>query len=95
MSASCPRYGFFVRVVLHPDTEPRTVIRLRESFTQVLEKRGLSLRLGGTIRHWMHLVWREGSQAEHADREAVEAWIGGQHEVVTSEIGPLADLDEE
>jgi len=84
-----------MRVVLQPDTEPRQVIRLRESFTQAAAQRGLSIRLGGTIRHWMHLVWREGSQAEHADREAVEEWIVAQPEVTTSEVGPLADLDEE
>lgn len=95
MSASCPRLGFFVRLVLHPDTHPRTVIRLRESLAEVANARGLTIRLGGTIRHWMHLVWREGSQAEHADREAMEAWAGQQPEVMTVEIGPLTDLDEE
>lgn len=95
MSASCPRFGFYLRAVLHPDTEPRTVVRLRESFGDLARSRGLSFKIGGTIRHWMHLVWHEGSQAEHADREALAAWASSQPEVSTVEVGPLSDLDEE
>ena len=94
MSSTCPRFGFYLRAVLHPETEPRTVVRLRDSFREVAGSRGLSYTIGGTIRHWMHLVWREGSQAEHADREALKAWASAQPEVATVEVGPLADLDE-
>lgn len=94
MSASCPRLGFTLRVVLHPDTKPRTVVQLREALTALVASRGLTLRLGGTIRHWSHLLWRDGSQAEHADREVVRAWIAAQPQVTSCEVGALVDLDE-
>jgi hypothetical protein len=95
MSAPCPRLGFLLRVVLHPDTGPREVIGLRGAFAEWAASRGLAFQLRGTIRHWAYPVWREGSQADHADREAVIAWGTAQPTVLSVEPGPIGDLDED
>jgi hypothetical protein len=94
MSAPCPRLGFLVRVVLDADSGPPEIIRLRASFAEWAASRGLLFQVHGTIRHWANPVWREGSQADHSDRESVIAW-GAAHPIVISvEPGPIGDLDE-
>lgn len=95
MSAPCPRLGFLVRVVLHPDAGLMDVIGLRASFAEWAASRGLAFQVHGTIRHWSHPVWREGSQADHTDRESVLAWGAAQPRVLSVGPGPVGDLDEE
>lgn len=95
VSATCPRLGFRFRVVLAPDTAPPDVIRLRASFAAWTASRGLVFQLRGSMRHWAHAVWREGSQAEHADVEAAKAWSAAQPEVQSVDAGPIGDLDED
>jgi hypothetical protein len=94
MSAPCPRLGFLVRVVLAPDTGQQDVIRLRSSFADWAESRGLEFQLRGTIRHWAQPVWREGSQADHSDVESVLEWGAAQPQVLSVEPGPIVDLSD-
>ena len=94
MSAPCPRLGFLLRVVLDPETEPRDVIRLRESFGAWAREQGFAYRIVGTIRRWAYPVWRDGSAAVDADRELVRAWFAAQPEVERVDPGPITDLDE-
>ena len=60
----------------------------------MLESRGLASS-GGAPRAdwWRYMIWREGSQAEHADREAIRAWAENQREIVSAAIGDLTDID--
>ena len=56
--------------------------------------RGLT-SVGGGGDEWQEVVWREGSQAEHADRESLLAWARGRDEIHSAEAGPIVDLDDE
>jgi hypothetical protein len=39
------------------------------------------------------MIWRDGSQAEHADREALRAWAESRMEITDVEVGDLIDGD--
>jgi len=90
MSDSCPQLGF--DVTLHLDGAPSS--ELRAAFISMLDARNLSYR-GGAPRpdRWVYIIWREGSQAEHADRETIRAWAEEQREIVNAAIGDLIDID--
>lgn len=90
MSASCPQLGFDVTFQL----DAAASSALRTAFTAMLDARGLSSRGGAPNRdRWVYIIWREGSQAEHADREAIRAWAENEREVVSAAVGDLVDID--
>ena len=92
MSASCPQLGF--EVTLHLDIiDAAASTALRNAFTSMLDSRGLSSDGGAAPRpDWLrHVIWREGSQAEHADREAVRG--PRRREIISAAIGDLIDID--
>jgi hypothetical protein len=94
MSAACPRLGFELRLSLVGDLSADARSALRAALTDVARSRGLE-SVGGGADEWLQVVWREGSQAEHVDREALLAWAGGRAEIVRAEAGPIVDLDDE
>lgn len=93
MSGACPRLGFELRLRLDDDLseERRTV--LRAALAELARSRGLVI-VGGGADEWLHVVWREGSQAEHEDREALLGWAQGHAEIVHAEAGRIVDLDD-
>jgi uncharacterized protein YggL (DUF469 family) len=94
MSGACPRLGFELRLQLAPDLADERRAELRAALAEVAQSRGL-VSVGGGTEEWLQVVWREGSQAEHEDREALVAWARGREEVVGVEAGPIVDLDDE
>jgi uncharacterized protein YggL (DUF469 family) len=94
MSASCPQLGF--DVTFHVDTtlDGAAFGALWTAFTAALDARGLTSG-GGTEGggQWRYIVWREGSQAEHADREAVREWAKSRPEITDVKLGDLIDGD--
>jgi uncharacterized protein YggL (DUF469 family) len=94
MSASCPQLGFEVTFHLDASLDAEAWSTLRADFAAMLDARGLSSR-GGAVPpdHWGYIIWREGSQAEHADREAIREWAENQREIISAAIGDLIDID--
>jgi len=94
MSDSCPQLGFDVTLLLDAALDAAASAALRAAFTSLLDARNLSSR-GGAPRadRWVYIIWREGSQAEHVDREAIRTWAENQREIVSAAIGDLTDID--
>ncbi len=94
MSASCPQLGF--DVTFHVDTtlDRAAASSLWTAFAAALESRDLTSG-GGTEGggQWRYIIWRNGSQAEHADREAVRTWADARPEITDVEVGDLIDGD--
>ena len=93
MSGACPRLGFELRLTLAPDLQDARRAELRAAFAELTQSRGL-VSVGGGGDEWLKVVWREGSQAEHEDRQALLAWATGREEIVSVEAGPIVDLDD-
>jgi hypothetical protein len=93
MSGACPRLGFELRLTLAPDLSDARRIALRAALAEVAQSRGL-VSVGGGADEWLQVVWREGSQAEHADRESLVAWARDRADIVSAEAGPIVDLDD-
>jgi uncharacterized protein YggL (DUF469 family) len=86
--------GFELRLQLAPDLADERRAELHDALVEVTQSRGL-VSVGGGRDEWLKIVWREGSQAEHEDREVLVAWARGREEVVGAEAGPIVDLDDE
>lgn len=73
MSAPCPVLGFYVRATVRgPDIE-RDRERLARSFHDLLRSHELSAtEASGNPLQWS--VYRDGTQATHADRQIVLDW---------------------
>src|SRR5689334_3633596 len=94
MSASCPQLGFEVTFHLDTSVDATASTDLRAAFTTMLDARGLSTHGSAIgVERWHCIIWREGSQAEHADREAVREWSEHQRHIVSVSIGDLIDID--
>jgi uncharacterized protein YggL (DUF469 family) len=94
MSGSCPRLAFDVTFHLDASMAAEASSELWMSFVALLDARGLA-RGGGTEGGgmWRYIIWREGSQAEHADREAVREWAENRPEISEVKVGDLIDGD--
>ncbi|MDB4889445.1 MAG: hypothetical protein JWL61_1300 [Gemmatimonadetes bacterium] len=94
MSASCPQLAFDVTFHVDTSIDAEASSELWMAFAAVVEARGLS-RGGGTEGggQWRYIIWREGSQAEHADREAVRDWAESRPEISLVKVGELVDGD--
>jgi hypothetical protein len=93
MSGACPRLGFELRLRLVDDLPGERRAALRAALAEVARARGL-VSVGGGGDEWLQVVWREGSQAEHEDRESLVAWARGREEIAGAEAGPIVDLDD-
>jgi uncharacterized protein YggL (DUF469 family) len=93
MSSACPRLGFEIRFHLRDDLSDSARLALWDDFVETLEARGLSCE-GGGAAEWVHVVWRDGSQAEHEDREALVLWADGREEIERVTVGQVLDLDD-
>ena len=94
MSGSCPQLGFEVTFHVDAALDAAASTPLRAAFALMLHARNLSSR-GGALRtdRWHYIIWREGSQGEQTDREAIRAWAEDQREIVSASIGNLIDID--
>lgn len=92
VSSACPRLGFELRLAPGDSLSPADRLALRAAFSDMLRMRGLASE-GSASDEWAQRIWREGSQAEHADREAVTRWADDRGDVRV-EAGPIVDLDE-
>jgi uncharacterized protein YggL (DUF469 family) len=85
--------GFELRLQLAPDLPDERRAALGAALAEVTQSRGL-VSVGGGGDEWLKVVWREGSQAEHEDREALVAWARSREEIAGVEAGPIVDLDD-
>ncbi|MEO8336250.1 MAG: 50S ribosome-binding protein YggL [bacterium] len=94
MSASCPQLGFDVTFGVDTSLDAPSSSALWMAFAAILDARGLTSG-GGTEGggQWHYIIWRVGSQAEHADREAVREWAEGRSEITAVVVGDLIDGD--
>jgi uncharacterized protein YggL (DUF469 family) len=94
MSASCPQLGFDVTFHVDPSLDVAASGALWTAFAALLDERSLTSG-GGTEGggQWRYIVWRDGSQAEHADREAVREWAERRAEITDVDVGDLIDGD--
>jgi uncharacterized protein YggL (DUF469 family) len=92
MSGSCPQLAFDAAFHVDPSIDADASSNLWMSFAALLEARGLA-RGGGTEGGgtWRYIIWRAGSQAEHADRAAVREWAERRAEISLVEVGDLID----
>ncbi len=94
MSGSCPQLAFDIAFHLDTPIDASVSSELWVAFAAVLDARGLA-RGGGTEGggQWRYIIWRDGGQAEHADREALRAWAESRPEISLVEVGDLIDGD--
>jgi uncharacterized protein YggL (DUF469 family) len=94
MSASCPQLGFDITFHVDTSLDAAASSALWTDFNDLLDARGLASG-GGTEGggQWRYMIWRDGSQAEHADREALRAWAESRMEITDVEVGDLIDGD--
>lgn len=94
MSGSCPQLAFDVTLHVDASLDAATSSALWTAFTALLEERGLASG-GGTEGggQWRYIIWREGGQAEHVDREAIREWAEGQPAISEVRVGELIDGD--
>jgi uncharacterized protein YggL (DUF469 family) len=92
MTLPCPIYGFVVAVRLHAPEDSAVDQRVRRSFSELLDRRGLVADDRRHVDSWVCAVRSEASQATDADRDAIIAWAAAQPEIAVLEAGPLADL---
>ena len=93
MSGACPRLGFELRLRLVADLPDDRRTALQHALAELARARGL-VNVGGGASEWLYVLWREGSQAEHQDREALVEWARARQEVTFAEAGPIVDLDD-
>jgi uncharacterized protein YggL (DUF469 family) len=93
MTAACPRLGFTVRLRLPGDAASGDHARLMHDLRTLLESRGLSHSSSARSGILDLTIWREGSQSDHLDREAVRTWAAARPDIAESEVGLLVDLD--
>ena len=93
MASACPRLGFEIRFQLRRELSDSARLELWDGFVEALEARGLACEGGGDTE-WVHVVWRDGSQAEHEDREALVRWAEGRAEIERVSVGQVVDLDD-
>ncbi|MEP6732833.1 MAG: 50S ribosome-binding protein YggL [bacterium] len=93
MSATCPQLGFDVRLTPRGNLEPRVLFALRRAFAACIEGRSLAYTGTSNAAEWAYVVWRDGSQADDLDREALRAWVAEQPAIEHASIGLLFDVE--
>lgn len=93
--SACPVFAFRVEIALAPGSGDPVATELRSAFDAALAAQGLVASgalgsAGGVLE-----VRGEGTQATHADRTFVEAWLGRRSDVVRALVGELLDLSAE
>ncbi len=93
MSGGCPRLGFTLRLRIAPISAPEANGVLRE-LDALLHSLALARTPSARSNDLALTLWREGSQADHLDREAVRAWAFAHPDVDGVDVGLLFDLDQ-
>jgi len=94
MSGSCPQLAFEFAFHLDTPLDSGEASEFWSAFLDFLGTRDLACS-GGTEGggRFRYFIWREGSQAEHADREAMREWAAGRPELSEVKVGDLLDGD--
>lgn len=93
MSATCPRYGFEVRMAPRAGAPRDAFATLRANFLADVVAANDFVHTGGGETLALYTLSREGMQATDADRELVRRWADAHAAELSVEIGPLIDLD--
>ena len=93
MSAACPLLGFSVELDVVRTAGDAAAARVRRSFDELIEGRGLLCETERGGRTWTYVVHSEASQATDADRTAVKEWADAHAEIVAARVGPIVDLE--
>lgn len=93
MSATCPRYGFEVRMAPRAGAPHGVFATLRANFLADVVAANDLVHTGGGEASALYTLSRQGMQATDADRELVRRWADTHAAELSVEIGPLIDLD--
>lgn len=93
MSATCPRLGFAVQLTF--STTSAAIVEQQEAFLALLSERDLTHVGVFSGTRWRLSIWREGSQVDDMDRQAVRAWTTDGTAVLSAHVGEINDLDED
>lgn len=92
MSSACPQLGFEVHMTPKPEVDDWTRVGLHDAFVACVEDRALSRSGRSDGAEWAYVVWREGSQADDLDREAIRRWAAERPEFASARVGLLFDV---
>jgi uncharacterized protein YggL (DUF469 family) len=92
MSSACPQLGFEVHLTPKSDLEASARAELHDALVACIDARALSRSGGYDAAEWSYVVWREGSQADDLDREAIRAWAAERAELASMKVGLLFDV---
>ena len=92
MSATCPLLGFELHLTPHADSDDAARRELHRAFVECIAARGLSYNGRRDGAEWSFCVWREGSQADDLDREAIRVWAAERSELALVRVGLLFDV---
>jgi uncharacterized protein YggL (DUF469 family) len=92
MSSTCPQLGFTVHLTPRSDLEASVRAELHDALVACIDARALSRSGGYGAAEWSYVVWREGSQADDLDREAIRAWAADRAELASMKVGLLFDV---
>jgi uncharacterized protein YggL (DUF469 family) len=92
MSSTCPQLGFELHLTPLADIDDATRYDLNCAFIECVAARGLCYNGRREVAEWSFVVWREGSQADDLDREAIRAWAVEQPDITLVRVGLLFDV---
>jgi uncharacterized protein YggL (DUF469 family) len=92
MSSTCPQLGFTVHLTPRSNLEASARAELHDALLACIDARALSRSGGYDAAEWSYVVWREGSQADDLDREAIRAWAAERAELASMKVGLLYDV---
>ena len=93
MSATCPQLGFTLHLAPSADLDDAMRGELHRAFVAFVAARGLSSNGRSDAGQWSLAVWRDGSQADDADREAMRAWVAERPALAMVSLGLLFDVE--
>lgn len=92
MSSACPQLGFNVSITPRLDLDASARRDLHDTLAACIEARELSRNGGCDAAEWSYVVWREGSQVDDMDREAIRRWAAERPEIASARVGLLFDV---
>jgi uncharacterized protein YggL (DUF469 family) len=93
MSSTCPQLGFELYLTPSADLDDQARLELHRAFVKCIADRGLSYNGRRDAAEWSFIVWRQGSQADDLDREAIHAWAASRPDLALVRLGLLFDVE--
>lgn len=93
MSSTCPRLGFAVQLTFSASSH--AIAEQQEAFLALLAERDLTHVGVFSGTRWRLSIWREGSQVDDLDRQAVLSWATDGTSVLSAHVGEINDLEED